>query len=160
MCLAGTVVASWSLTQKVAGSNPFTLMIEFSENIWGKLKCSFISVPLGKHVYWTSLQSDWCNIEALVNNNQTTVSHKSCLITCLGCMVRSTRLFRGDGWKLSVVVAAAFTSSLKSGFQTCVRNTVFLTAGLLLPSRIFICLLFFSILPFCHISRFSPYKKH
>ena len=26
MCLAGTVVASWSFTQDVAGSNPFTVM--------------------------------------------------------------------------------------------------------------------------------------
>ena len=26
MCLAGTVVASWSLTQEMAGSNPFTLI--------------------------------------------------------------------------------------------------------------------------------------
>ena len=41
MCLAGTVVASWSLTQEVAGSNPFTVMTgifvielaEFSENV-------------------------------------------------------------------------------------------------------------------------------
>ena len=41
MCLAGTVVASWSLTQEVAGSSPFTVMTnifvtefrEFSENI-------------------------------------------------------------------------------------------------------------------------------
>ena len=45
MRLAGTVVAYWSLTQEVAGSNPFTVMTnifatgfaEFSENIWGKL---------------------------------------------------------------------------------------------------------------------------
>ena len=41
MCLAGTVVASWSLTEEVACSNPFTVMTnifvtefaEFSENI-------------------------------------------------------------------------------------------------------------------------------
>ena len=41
MCTAGTVVASWSLTQGVAGSNPFTVMTnifvteiaEFSDNI-------------------------------------------------------------------------------------------------------------------------------
>ena len=26
MCLAGTVEASWSLMQKVTGSNPFTVM--------------------------------------------------------------------------------------------------------------------------------------
>ena len=26
MCLAGAVVASWSLTQEMAGSNPFTVM--------------------------------------------------------------------------------------------------------------------------------------
>ena len=36
LCLADTVVASWSLTQKVAGSNPFAvltniLVTEFSE---------------------------------------------------------------------------------------------------------------------------------
>ena len=41
MCLAGTVVASSSVTQEVAGSNPFTVMtnifvaefIKFNENI-------------------------------------------------------------------------------------------------------------------------------
>ena len=41
MCLAGTMVASWSLTQEVIGSSPFTVMTnifvtefaEFSENI-------------------------------------------------------------------------------------------------------------------------------
>ena len=41
MCLAGTVVASWSLMQEVAGLRPFTVMTntfvtefaEFSENI-------------------------------------------------------------------------------------------------------------------------------
>ena len=27
MCIAGTVVAYWSLTQEVAGSSPFTVMI-------------------------------------------------------------------------------------------------------------------------------------
>ena len=46
MCLAGTVVASWPLTQQVEGTNPFTVMTnisvtEFSEftEIQGKLKC-------------------------------------------------------------------------------------------------------------------------
>ena len=36
MCLAGTVVAIWSLTQEVAGSSPFYdkyFVTEFSENI-------------------------------------------------------------------------------------------------------------------------------
>ena len=41
MCLAGTVVAFWSLTQEMTGFNPFTVMTnifvsefaEFSENI-------------------------------------------------------------------------------------------------------------------------------
>ena len=32
MCLAGAVVASWSLTQEVAGSNPFTVMLSISAN--------------------------------------------------------------------------------------------------------------------------------
>ena len=47
MCLAVAGVASWSLTQEVAGLNPFTVMTnifdtefaEFSENIWGKRNC-------------------------------------------------------------------------------------------------------------------------
>ena len=47
MCFAGTVVAFWSLTQEMAGSNPFTVMTnifvtefsEFSEN----------SIPLFSH---------------------------------------------------------------------------------------------------------------
>ena len=36
MCLAGTVVASWSLIQEVAGSSPFNdkfFVIEFSEKM-------------------------------------------------------------------------------------------------------------------------------
>ena len=41
MCLAGAVLASWSLTQEVVGSSPFTVMksvfvtefAEFSKNI-------------------------------------------------------------------------------------------------------------------------------
>ena len=40
MCLAGALVASWSLTQEVTGSNILmtkVLFTEFSENIWGKL---------------------------------------------------------------------------------------------------------------------------
>ena len=44
MCLAGAVVASWSLMQEVAGSNAFTVMTnifvaEFSEDIQEKLHC-------------------------------------------------------------------------------------------------------------------------
>ena len=46
MCLAGAVVASWSLTQEMTGLNPFIVMTnifviefnEFRENIKGKLK--------------------------------------------------------------------------------------------------------------------------
>ena len=30
MCLAGTVVASWSLTQEMAGSSPLTVMTHFN----------------------------------------------------------------------------------------------------------------------------------
>ena len=42
ICLAGVVVASWSLTQEVAGLSPLTLMTnifvtEFTENTGGKL---------------------------------------------------------------------------------------------------------------------------
>ena len=46
ICLAGSVVASWSLMQEVEGSNPFTVMTnifvtefaKFSENIKEKLQ--------------------------------------------------------------------------------------------------------------------------
>ena len=46
MCLAGTVVAAWSLTQEVAGSSPFTIMknifvTEFSEKLSGALGIKF-----------------------------------------------------------------------------------------------------------------------
>ena len=44
VCLAGRVVASWSVTQEVAGSSSFTVRTnifvgEFSENIQEKLNC-------------------------------------------------------------------------------------------------------------------------
>ena len=47
MCLAGTMVASWSLIQEVAGLNSFTAMTfilvtefsDFNEKIYGKLNC-------------------------------------------------------------------------------------------------------------------------
>ena len=44
MCTDDAVVASWPLTQEVAGSSPFTVMTnifvtEFSENILEKLQC-------------------------------------------------------------------------------------------------------------------------
>ena len=35
MCLAGTVIATWSLTQEMAGSNPFTVMTNI-QRIQGK----------------------------------------------------------------------------------------------------------------------------
>ena len=39
MCLAGTVVASWSLIQEVAGSSPFTAMTNFlSLNLLNSVK--------------------------------------------------------------------------------------------------------------------------
>ena len=49
MCLAGTLVASWSLTQEVAGSSPFTNIFvtefrEFTENIKEKLNY-FLRLP-------------------------------------------------------------------------------------------------------------------
>ena len=54
MCLAGTVEASWSVKQKVADSNPFTVMTnffvtefsKFKENIWGKLKCPLLWISV------------------------------------------------------------------------------------------------------------------
>ena len=53
MYLAGDVVASWSLTQEVAGSNPLTVMTNIFNNVnstnsmkhvSGKLKCPFFRV--------------------------------------------------------------------------------------------------------------------
>ena len=55
-CLAGTVVASWSLTQEVAGLSPFTVMAnifvtEFSENIEEKLQCYFTDIRGIKKIF-------------------------------------------------------------------------------------------------------------
>ena len=49
MCLAGAMVASWSLTQEMAGSNPFTVMTnifvtEFTEISETFRKISFTSI--------------------------------------------------------------------------------------------------------------------
>ena len=73
MCLAGTVVASWSLTQEVAGSKYFTVMtnifanefIVFSENIWEKLNLflSFISFSI---CYQTESVYLWGDVIAYV----------------------------------------------------------------------------------------------
>ena len=38
MCLAGAVRASWSLTQEVAGSNPFTVMTNIFITEFSKFK--------------------------------------------------------------------------------------------------------------------------
>ena len=51
MCLASTVVASWSLTQEVAGSSPYTVMVnifvtEFTEFSETFRKNSIVPVPV------------------------------------------------------------------------------------------------------------------
>ena len=38
MCLVGTVVASWSLTQEVTGSNPITVMTNILVTEFSKFK--------------------------------------------------------------------------------------------------------------------------
>ena len=56
MCLAGAVVASWSLTQELAGSSPFTVMenifvtefTEFSEQFRENSNRSRVEVQLKK----------------------------------------------------------------------------------------------------------------
>ena len=52
MCLAGAVVASWSLTREVASSSPFSVMTnifvtefaEFIENIQENLHCAKVEI--------------------------------------------------------------------------------------------------------------------
>ena len=39
MCFAGDVVASWSLTQEVASSNPFTVMTNIFVTEFAELNC-------------------------------------------------------------------------------------------------------------------------
>ena len=66
--LAGVVVTSWSLTQKVADANLFTVMTnifvtEFSENVYGILTQLFVYwffliCPL--HVY-CAIKCDYCD---------------------------------------------------------------------------------------------------
>ena len=41
MCHAGVVVASWSLTQEVAGSSPFTVMTNISVKNLGKTAMNY-----------------------------------------------------------------------------------------------------------------------
>ena len=55
MCLSGAVVASWSLTQEVAGSSHFTVMTnifltEFNENIWEKLQSFYFRCEYGHKI--------------------------------------------------------------------------------------------------------------
>ena len=55
MCLAGTVVSSWSLTQEVTGSSPFTVMTnifvtEFPEFSQTFRKNSIETYSHGQHV--------------------------------------------------------------------------------------------------------------
>ena len=51
MCLAGTVVTSWSLTQQVAGSILFTVMTNFyrPQRSWGKVIFSETCVKNSVH---------------------------------------------------------------------------------------------------------------
>ena len=50
MCLAGAVVASWSLTQELAGSNPFSVMTNNSLNLLKTFR-KYFNVGL-LTVYW------------------------------------------------------------------------------------------------------------
>ena len=96
MCLAGTVVASWSLAQGVAGLNPFTVMktifvtafSEFRENIKEKLHCSALWIGFrtvsylqdkkegGDRETWSSFSSikakmnltNWANLDNVMNS--------------------------------------------------------------------------------------------
>ena len=59
MCLAGAVVASWSLTQEVAGSNTFTIMKNILVTEFGEFNESFrensimvIVASRGKCIDW------------------------------------------------------------------------------------------------------------
>ena len=51
MCLTGTVVASWSLAQKVVGSNPFTVMISIFVTDFAEFSEKFRKNPNGFDIY-------------------------------------------------------------------------------------------------------------
>ena len=59
-CLVGTVIASWSLIQEVAGLKPFTVKTyilvtefsEFNENIWENTNVLSWSLPLDFPTYY------------------------------------------------------------------------------------------------------------
>ena len=46
MCLTGTVVASWSLTQEVAGSSPFTVMTNIFVTQFAEFSETFMYVSM------------------------------------------------------------------------------------------------------------------
>ena len=66
MCLAGTVAASWFLTQEVAGSSPFTVMTnifvsEFSEfsETFGKISNVTVSIKfLSKNIIYCQIKTN------------------------------------------------------------------------------------------------------
>ena len=49
MCLAGTMIASWSLTQEVARSNPFTVMTDIFVTEFRKFSETFRQNSITAH---------------------------------------------------------------------------------------------------------------
>ena len=54
MFLAGAVVASWSLTQEVAGCSPFTVMINIVVTEFSEFSETFRKNPLAQGNQWQS----------------------------------------------------------------------------------------------------------
>ena len=77
MCLAGTVVASWSLTQEVAGSSLFTVMTnifvtEFSKFNETFKKNSIVHLPLAHHPYYPLQFPHFVYLSYYINAHQLT----------------------------------------------------------------------------------------
>ena len=70
MCLAGTVVAFWSLIQELAGSSPFTVMTNiFSLNLLNSVKTfRENSNILGTCNWWVPLHNRWGKSICLKSN--------------------------------------------------------------------------------------------
>ena len=52
MCLAGTVVISWSLTQEVAGSSPFIVMTKIFVTEFSKFSKHLEKISLNLMIQW------------------------------------------------------------------------------------------------------------
>ena len=73
MCLAGAVVASWFLTQEVAGLNPFTVMTNIFVNSVKTFRKNSIKTAVCVCVSRNAMQTFACNFEISTTDKETPI---------------------------------------------------------------------------------------